>query len=78
MTGRILKCLTDRTNPAKRIVIVERPDGLYGFRQDRLVVTRLGEKWWPFLRYPTICGSAEIAEREARAQIPWLHLSIHT
>jgi hypothetical protein len=74
VTERVVKTFI-RQDGERRIVILERPDGLFGFRQDRLVVTRLGEKWWLFLPYPTICGSAEIAEREARAQIPWLHLT---
>ena len=57
----------------RRIVVVQRADGLYGFRQDKLITAPQGEKWWPFLRYSTICDSVEIAEREARAQVDWLH-----
>jgi hypothetical protein len=68
VTGRVVKTFI-RQDGKRRIVVLERPDGLFAFRQDRVVVTRLGEKWWPFLRYPTI-QSADIAEREARAQIP--------
>jgi hypothetical protein len=71
MTEPVLNTLI-RTDGRRRIVVIQCADRLYGFRQDQLVSTRLGEKWWPFIRYSTICGSVEIAEQEAKAQIAWL------
>jgi hypothetical protein len=56
----------------RRIVNFQRDDGLFGFREERIVRTSLGERWGTLARYSTICATAEIAEREARAAIAWL------
>ena len=71
MTEAVWKTLV-RDDGKQRIVIFQRTDGRFGFRQERLVRTPLGEKCWSFMRYSTICDAAETAEREAQAQLSWL------
>jgi hypothetical protein len=72
VTERILKTFT-RPDGRRRVVILRRADGCFGFREDRRFTTPSGSKWGPLIRYSTICDSAETAEREARAAVDWLN-----
>jgi hypothetical protein len=65
-------------NGGHRVVIVRRADGIYGYIEEEHHSDHpLGAGWyamsayWPD-RIEALCGSEEIAEREALARIDWL------
>ena len=54
--------------------IYQRDDGLFSFDEARRVRGWSGEPCWAALpSYASFCDTAETAEREALATIPWLH-----
>ena len=70
-----------RNDGRRRVIIEERPDGLFQFvEQSRhdlpLQVPCEGprERWATLSSYGTICDSAITAEREARNAVEWLRL----
>ena len=68
--SRIVKTITS-PDGQYRVEIVERRDGRFGFFHMRNA--RSDGKYWPRLGPSnTITDTAEAAEREARATIPWL------
>ncbi len=75
---RIVRTLT-HPDGARRVPIVQRPDGLYGyeieeFRREEVEFRREPiEYWLPVSRPPIgIFDSAATAEREARSNVAWL------
>jgi len=66
----------------RRLVIVRRTDGVYGYIEEEYIADDpLGAGWyamspyWPD-RIEALCGSEEIAEREARGRVQWLKSTI--
>ncbi|HZB93600.1 MAG TPA: hypothetical protein VE397_19280 [Stellaceae bacterium] len=65
-------------NGQRRLVIVRRTDGIYGYIEEQYEDAHpLGAGWYPLSPYwpdriEALCGSEEIAEREAFARIDWL------
>jgi len=55
-----------------RVQVFKRPDGMFGFSEDVRTYNADGERCWTPASSSPICGSAEIAEMEARARIVWL------
>jgi len=62
-----------RADQRRRVRIFRREDGLFSFDEATRVNFPNGDRRWaPLLPYSTFCDTAEAAEREARATIPWL------
>ena len=53
-----------------RLAIYKRPDGLFGYAGERLT-TEDGETFWEPCDLSGVHETAEAAERNARAEIPW-------
>ena len=72
MARQVLKTLIS-ADGEHRVQIFKRADGLFGFSEDVRADDADGERCWiPWPSPSSICGSAEIAEAEARARIDWL------
>ena len=75
--GEIVKILP-AADPKKRIAIVERPDGHYAIRPERLTTARwfpelvVSSKWVPMDLRSGIFATRELAENEAYASYPWI------
>lgn len=70
MPHQTLRTLTG-LDPRRRVVIFERPDGSFGFEEQRFGAAE--QAWFPGGRYShSICDSADAAEREARQRVTWL------
>ena len=73
-TLRVLRPPGSRGEPAEgrrvRARVIRRWDGLFGFVEE--VALGPGETWMTLSRPPTICETADAAEREARAALTWL------
>ncbi len=75
MTERVLKVVTNHTQ-TRRLHIVERADGRFGFREEARVFDDKGRVWttdWQVVRsrYAPGCDRAISAEIQARAAVPW-------
>lgn len=58
----------------RRVLIVERGPGLYGFEVEHFSDDPFEMCWIPFGRYSySLCDSIETAEREAFGRVEWLH-----
>jgi hypothetical protein len=73
---RIVKALYS-ADRARRVLVVERADGQYGLqvekRYQNVYEGRLvAEGWQRLAGAPSVFETADIAEREARSQCPWL------
>jgi hypothetical protein len=71
MAPQVVKTLL-RADGKRRVVIIQREEGLFGFREEQFITSPAGERWGRLAPYSTICDTAEAAEREARAAVPWL------
>jgi hypothetical protein len=74
----IAKVLEGRSPPRRRVLIVKRRDGAFGlavekWRQNVFGGRVIAEGWAPFPSTSSVFETVEIAEREARAQFPWLY-----
>ncbi|MFL6798311.1 MAG: glycosyltransferase family 2 protein [Xanthobacteraceae bacterium] len=57
----------------KRVLILQRSDGRYGYEEERFTTNSDGARWIRIDRTPpSLSASAEIAEREARKSVGWL------
>ena len=64
-----------RSDQQRCVRIFRREDGLFSFDEATRMTAPNGETCWATLPpYSTFCDSAEAAEREARATVPWLRL----
>lgn len=61
-----------RADGKRRVLIIRRRDGLYGFREEAGYEGDQGKYWAPLPGWASICDGAESAEREARATVSWL------
>ena len=61
-----------RADGKRRVSILERSDGNYTFAEDADGDDGYTYDNWPVLVTGAIYDSAELAENEARAQVPWL------
>jgi hypothetical protein len=72
MTGTIIKTI-ERADGQRRILIIQRSDGNFGFIEElRVHSLKDQERWTKLFSHSTICETADIAEREARGAIDWL------
>lgn len=70
MTDQILKTITDPTGE-HRVHIVLRPDGVYSYRLEFLVITDAGTVWGGHGPYCGLYDSAETAQSEAVLRVWW-------
>lgn len=57
----------------RRVHIVDRGDGTYGYEEEHFSDDPFEMCWVPRRQFPlTICDSSQRAEREARAAVAWL------
>ena len=75
--GTMPKVTTLRTishaDGRRRVHIIDRGDGTYGYREEYFSGDPDERCWVSLRQFPlTVCDSAERAEREARAGVPWL------
>jgi hypothetical protein len=68
---KILKTIV-RADGKRRVLFLQRDDGLYGFREESSYDSPQGKRWAALPPHATICDTMEHAEREARAAIDWL------
>jgi len=68
---RILRTIL-RADGKRRVLILQRDDGLYGFREESSYDSPQGKRWAALAPHATICDSVEHAESEARFTIDWL------
>jgi hypothetical protein len=62
-----------RADQERRAHVYQRDDGLFSFVEEYIVKDwPRGPRWVPLPPYSSFCDTAETAEREARATIPWL------
>jgi hypothetical protein len=72
---KVVKRTFVRSDQRRRVRIFQRNDGLFSFEEACRVTGWNGEPRWALLPpCSSFCDSAEAAEREARATIPWLRL----
>jgi len=58
----------------RRVVIFQKEDGRYSFREEKLLKARAGTQWGPMWNpEPGSYVSEETAERAARASIKWIN-----
>lgn len=58
---------------ARRVLIVQRPNGLYGFEEEYFSDEPREQCWLRGGQYPfSLCDTPQTAEREARGRIDWL------
>ena len=56
-----------------RVLIVQRPNGHYGFEEEYFSQEPLEQCWVRTGQYPlAICDTPELAEREARGRVDWM------
>ncbi|MDG3441659.1 hypothetical protein [Nitrospirillum amazonense] len=65
------------SNPARRVLVVRRPDGFYALRpqyhyRNVWEGTLVAEGWAPLPEPSSLYETALLAEREAFAEFPWL------
>jgi hypothetical protein len=68
---KIMKSIL-RTDGKRRVLIIHRDDGLYGFREESSYDSPQGKCWAALPPHATICDTMEHAESEARSAIDWL------
>jgi hypothetical protein len=68
---KILKTIL-RADGKRRVLILQRDDGLFGFREESSYDSPQGKRWAALPPYATICDTMEHAESEARLAIDWL------
>ena len=68
---RILKTIL-RADGKRRVLILQRDDGLYGFSEESGYDSPQGKRSAALPPHATICDSMEHAEKEARAAVDWL------
>lgn len=56
----------------RRVVIFQREDGEFSFREDRRLESASSEQWGPLWTPAPICDTEEAAEDAARAEVEWL------
>jgi hypothetical protein len=56
----------------RRVVIFQREDGQFSFREERMVESLPEERWVHLWTPAPMCGSEEAAEQAARDAILWL------
>jgi hypothetical protein len=62
----------------RRVVILQREDGSFGFEEQRFSDEPLELSWIPFGRYSVChCDTAARALVEARGRVAWLSESVH-
>lgn len=67
-----LQVLYDSTKK-RRIVIFQRPNGSYGFEEQRFSGDALEMAWIPQGKHATsVCASVELALAEARGRVAWM------
>jgi hypothetical protein len=74
MAERVLKILTGLEGE-HRVLIVQRADGAYSYRQQSLTELASERLWGALGPHAGIYDSAETAEREALARVKWLQAS---
>jgi hypothetical protein len=66
-------CILYDSTGKRRVRIVHRGSGRYGYDEERFSDEPLEMCWVPIPQMPlVVCDSPEAAERDARGQIPWL------
>ena len=68
---KILKTIL-RADGKRRVLIIQRDDGLFGFREESSYDSPQGKRWVALPPHATICDTMEHAESEARAAVDWL------
>jgi hypothetical protein len=68
---KILKTIL-RADGKRRILIIQRDDRLFGFREESSYDSPQGERWAALPPNATICDTMEQAENEARSSMDWL------
>jgi hypothetical protein len=68
---KILKTIL-RADGKRRVLILQRDDGLYGFREESGYDSPQGKRWAALAPHATICDTIDHAENEARSSIDWL------
>ena len=56
----------------RRVVIFQREDGRFSFREDMRLESTRSEAWGPLWTPSPVCGTEEAAEKAARVAIAWL------
>jgi hypothetical protein len=72
MPDTVLRTIVDSTGK-RRVLIVRRDNGAYGFEEERWSDDPLEHCWTPSGKYSfSICATEEIAMREAAGRVGWL------
>ena len=61
-----------RADGKRRVLIVQRNDGRYSFKEESSFDSPFGKRWAALPPHATICDTIERAESEAYATIDWL------
>jgi hypothetical protein len=61
-----------RPDQQRRVRIYQRDDGLFSFDESVRISSSDEGAWGPLAPYASFCDTAEAAEREALATIPWM------
>ncbi len=68
---KVLKTIL-RADGKRRVLIVQRDDGRYSFKEESGFDSPYGKRWAALPPHATICDTMERAESEAYVTIDWL------
>ncbi len=76
MVDTVLRTITDSTGK-RRVLLLRRENGAFGYEVEHWSDEPMERCWIPLGQYPfSICGSEEIALREALGRVDWLPAAV--